>query len=350
MFSNLSIPGLKKADYGVPFITDIEQLYFRGKETQVACNRQFKSTKIEPINIEHFLTDARLRGEYLPEDNLLSQPKPSTLQPEGFHGNVAINQYGFDHSLQMQVDNDHLLTIAKADSFLKNDTVIDLKKTPDITRDLKNSLRNPVKIMRDVRAPSNATLKKTLPSTMLRNKSKMVFTPIENFKEVAPKITLNKNHLKEKLDFAVQNMDMSIMKKSGRRSMSKKSIRDRILRTVETIIFQSQDPKFSLDLEKHLRENLDIMTGVIAYAQKDPDFQKIMDRVTRDHTYLNVQAPIAPKYGNKGELDPGVASHCFLDDKFVTKDKIAPLVAHAVEPKPFEASIPFSNCNRNIGF
>lgn len=351
MLANLSIPGLKKADYGVPFITDTEQLYFRGKETQVSCNRQFKSTRIEPINIEHFLTDAKLRGEYTPEDNLLTQPKQSTLKPEGFQGNVAINQYGFDHSLQLQVDNDHFLPIPKLDSFVQQTTVIDLKKTPDITKDVTNSLRNAVHILRDTKPTGNSRQAKgVIPKAAFRDKNKMVLTPIEQYKESAPKITLNKKHLKEKLDFAIQNMDMSILKKEGRRSISKKTLRERIQRTIETIITQSQDPKLSLDLERHLKENLDILTGVIAYAQKDPEFKMIMDRVTKDHTSICYQMPIGPKCGNKGELDRGIESRCFMDDKFVTPDKVAPLVAIGVEPKPVEMIIPANNCNRNINF
>lgn len=380
MLANVAIAGLKKSDYGVPFITDTEQLFFNGTETQVHCDRVWATKVRQPIDIERYITDEQLKGNFLPD--MLSRPKSSTLQPEGFHGNVAINQYGIDHEMIMAVDNDHLLTIPKLDSFVTNNPAPQLNKTPDITTSIKNALRNPTKISQSTSVlPRAKQPKKTLACPPLREGRKMVMVPLEQYKDVVPKTKLDARHLKEKLDFAIENMDFSILKREGRTTISKKVLRDRIQRTVETLAFQSQDPKFKLDVEAHLRENLDILTGVVAYAQKDPQFKMVLDKVMKEHkaickmglegygykkgkatggsinknlrdkTSVSVAALISPQCGLKGDLDPGMSSKCFLDDRFVTRDQLEPLTAYAIEPQPMEMPMPSNNrCNNTISF
>ena len=376
--SNISIPALKKADWGQPIFTDTEQLYFRGKETQVACNRTFSSTRIEPINIEEFLTDARLSGDYLPEDNLYSQPKPSRLQCEPYKGNVAIDQYGFDHELMMQVDNDHLLPIAKLDSFVQTQTPPQLNISPDYCCNIKNILKTPNKVTTGTRINNAKQLQKKFAKSQLKHAVKQSFDIVPPYKVEAPTVQLDRKHLKEHLDFAIANMDFTFIRREGRKSISRKALRERIERTAETIAFQAKNPDYNLDMEKFLRDNIDIMTGVIAYSQKDPEFKKALDKVMRDHTDLFSTVAVGeyrpgkatgrslqghlkdkehaiavgkPIFGQHKEIDPGLSSTCFTDDRFVTLDKLEPLTAYAVEPQPVEMPIPSNNrCRKMTSF
>jgi len=174
-------------------------------------------------------------------------------------------------------------------------------------------------------------------------------------------------------------MDFSILRKDGTHSISRKALRDRIQRTVETIAFENGKTDYKLDLEKFLRDNVDILTGVVAYAEKDPSFKMNLDKVMKEHTevfataatgdykrgkfsgksmdknlkdknFVTVAAAIGTQEGLR-DFTPGVASTCFADDRFVTRDKLEPLTAYAVPPQPVEPPVPSNNrCRKMISF
>lgn len=345
---NVSIAGLKRDRYREPIFDSTDQLYFRGNETKAHCNTFRKVISRQPLDIQDLLTSAQLSGDYQNDDFLLSTPKPSVLQPESFKGNVAVNQYGIDHEAVMLVDNDHFLTMPRIDSFAQNDTVIDLKKTPKITTDIKNALRNTTKVMVDTKAiPTGKTATKNMPGAFRA-----------------------KNHL------VVQQVDMSIMERQAEKKISKKAFRERIARVIETISVKSKDPNMHKDIERLLRDNVDILNSVVAYAEKDPQFQLALDRLTREHQDIlrngmngygyktgkvsgksinkNLKearsVPVSAPMGNissKGGLDPGLSSTCFLDDRFISPDQLEPLGTVAAPPQPAAMVLPFGNkCRR----
>jgi hypothetical protein len=342
---NVSVPGLKRDRYREPIFDSTSQLYFRGNETRAHCKRVEATVLRQPIDIQDLLTNSQLSGDYGPDDFLRSIPKQSTLKPEGFQGNVAENQYGPNYDRIMQVDNDHLLSIPRIDSFATNKTSIDLKKTPSITTDITNSLRTPVKLTIDGKIiVGDKVLTKTVPKSSFRDGQKM----------------------------NIQNIDFSIMEKDLKTSMSKRAVRQRVERIVKTLSVGVKDPAMSKDISKLLRENNDILHSVVAYAKKDPKFQVVLDNLMKEHVDIfklgltgygykqgkvtgksvdknirekeavSVCAPIG-SISSKAGMEKGMSSTCFLDDRFVSPDQLEPLTSYVIPPKPVELSIPFGN-------
>jgi hypothetical protein len=341
---NVSVPGLRRDRYREPIFDTTDQLYFRGNETRAHCKREERTVLRQPIDIQELLTNAQLNGDYGAEDFLLTMPKQSTLKPEGFQGNVAENQYGPNYDRIMLVDNDHLLSIPKIDSFATNKTSIDLKKTPNITTDITNSLKNPVQLTVDGRIIAEKSVSKTVSQNQFREGKKMV----------------------------IQNIDFSLMEKQMTKPMSKRATRDRIARIVKTLSTASKDPTMTKDISRLLRENTDILNSVVAYAKKDPQFQVVLDNLMREHTDIfklgltgygykkgkvsgksidknlkekttvDVTAPMC-SLSSKGSMEKGMSSTCFLDDRFVSPDQLEPLTSYAIPPQPVEMMIPLGN-------
>ena len=341
---NVSVPGLRRDRYREPILESTDQLYFRGNETRAHCKREERTVLRQPIDIQELLTNAQLNGDYGPDDLLLSMPKQSTLKPEGFQGNVAENQYGPNYERIMLVDNDHLLSMPKIDSYATNKTSIDLKKTPNITTDITNSLKNPVQLTVDGRIIAEKSASKNLSQKQFKEGQKMV----------------------------IQNIDFSVMEKGLTKTIPKRSTRQRLERIVKTLSTASKDPAMRKDISRLLRENTDILNSVVAYAKKDPQFQVVLDNLMREHTDIfklgltgygykkgkvsgksidknlkdkntvTVAAPIC-SISSKGAMERGMSSTCFLDDRFVSPDQLEPLTSLPIPPQPVELSIPVGN-------
>jgi len=366
------ITGLKKSDYGQPIITETEQLLYRGKETMVNCNAVRKKNIVCPINIEAFLTDEQLKGNGYEQDFILAVPKQSTLQPEGFKGRVAIDQYGFPMDLTMKVDSGEILNTPKVESYAKTVTAPSFNKLPTINKDIRNILKNPTQVSVAL-APSvqsSTVCKKVLSERAHKSHTKRRVVTVEQYKTTTPTVSLSEKHMRERLDRAISQMDFSEFKKQGHIKLSKKLLRDRIFNSVQTIATYVKDPQLALDLDKHMKENTDIMTGVLAFIAKDPEIRlnfenylkehqdvfsnfssswgKVSDNRERDITFIlreknqvAITAPIIPK-GTK-TVDKGVATTCYLDDRFISWDQIEPVQEVAIEPQPAIPSLPF-NC------
>jgi len=342
---NVSVPGLRRDRYREPIFDSTDQLYFRGNETRAHCKREERTVLRQPIDIQELLRNAQLSGEYGPDDFLLSIPKQSTLKPEAFQGNVAENQYGPNYDRIMQVDNDHLLSIPKIDSFAVNETTLDLKKTPNIANDITKALRCPVKLTVDGKIiVGNKVMTKSLPQSSFREGRKM----------------------------AIQNIDFSILEKDLKKTMNKRSVRNRVERIIKTLETKSKDPTMTKDIEKLLRDNVDLLNNVVAHGKKDPQFQVVLDNLMKDHTEIfkvglagygykqgkvtgksvdknlkdKVDVQVCAPMGSvdsKAGFDRGMSSTCFLDDRFVTPDQLEPLSSLAVAPRPVEMHIPVGN-------
>jgi hypothetical protein len=342
---NVSVAGLKREKYREPIFESTEQFYFRGNETRAHCKREERTVLRQPIDIQELLRNEQFFENYGPDDFLLSIPKQSTLKPEAFQGNVAENEYGLNYDRIMQVDNDHLLSTPKIDSFAVNETAPDLKKTPNITNDITNSLRCPVKLTVDGKIMAgNRVITKSLPQSSFKEGRKM----------------------------AIQNIDFSILEKDLKKTMNKRSVRNRVERIVKTLEAKSKDPTMTLDIEKLLRDNTDILNSVIAHGKKDPQFQVVLDNLMKEHTDIfklgftgygfkqgkvtgksvdknlkdKVDVPVCAPMGtldSKAGMERGMSSTCFLDDRFVTPDRLEPLTSYAVPPRPVEMAIPIGN-------
>jgi hypothetical protein len=379
----MSIAGLKRSDWNQPIITSLDQLYFAGNETNISCGNT-RATKVsEPINIQDFLTDEQLNGNYGPDDYILARPKQKTLQPEGFQGRVAINEYGIRHDMVLSVDNGQFLSKPKFGCYAVTEVGPNLKKLPTIHRDLKDILKKPTKIVKSGgvgHRKKSESAKKILPDRITKMHRKRNIAITGKYKEVQPMTKLDAKHLKDRLDMAISQMDFSVFKRQGKKSLSRKHLRDRIQRSVETIAFYTKDPKRSIDLEHHLKENQDIMTGVLAYIEKEPkvkvrfekylkehkdiiatfvpDFHKTPNNKERDILHIlreyNQQVITAPMLpAKKGPaVEKGVSSTCYLDDRFLSYDQLDPVEQmKAIEPRPAEVHLPLNvKCANNISY
>jgi len=375
------IAGLKRSDWNEPIITSTDQLLYRGKETQIHCGNTAATKVHEPINIQEFLTDEQLKGNYGPDDFLRAHPKQKTLQPEGFKGRVAINEYGLRHDMALSVDNGQFSTKPKFGCYAKTNLAPNLKKVPTIHRDVRDVLKNPMPLSLDTgvghRKPIRA--RKVLPDRINKMHRMRSIAQTEKYQEVEPMTKLDARHLKERLDMAIAQMDFTTFKKQGKKTLSRRHLRNRIQRSVETIAYYTKDPKYTLDLEKHLKENLDIMTGVIAFIKKDPklkvEFERYLkehrdlfantvntwgqvahnrDRdllhILQEHNQIAITAPMLPK--KKGDaVTKGVASTCYVDDRFLTFDQLDPVQQQAIIPRPAAVRLPFNvKCADNITY
>lgn len=377
----MSIAGLKRSDWNEPIITSLDQLLYRGNETKIHCGNTAATKVHEPINIQEFLTDEHLNGNYGPDDYILAHPKQKTLKPESFKGRVAINEYGIRHDMVMSVDNNQLLTKPKFGCYAKTNPGPLLKKRPNIHKNVKDVLKNPTPLSLDTgvghRKPTRA--RKILPDRITKMHKKRSVAQTEKYKEVTPKTKLDSKHLKEKLDMAIAQMDFTTFKKEGKKTLSRKHLRNRIQRTVETIAHYTKDPKYKVDLEKHLKENLDIMTGVLAFIQKEPKLKVKLERylkehrdvfanvstnwgkvghnkdrdllhILQEHNQIAISAPMKPKK-NGDAVTKGVASTCYVDDRFVTFDELDPVEQLAIEPRPAEIRLPLNvQCRDNVSY
>lgn len=377
----MSIAGLKRSDWNEPIITKLDQLFYRGNETQIHCGNTSATKVHQPINIQEFLTDEHLNGNYGPDDYILAHPKQQTLQPEGFKGRVAINEYGIPHDMVMGTDNHQLLTKPKYTSYASTKLGPNIKKTPNIHRDVRDILKDakPLSLDSGVSYAKPKRVKKVLPDRIIKMHRRRAVAQAEKYKEVTPKTKLDAKHLKERLDMAIAQMDFSAFKREGKKTLSRKHLRDRIQRTVETIAHYTKDPKYNIDLEKHLKENMDIMTGVIAYVEKEPKLKMKLDRylkehkevfanitsswgktatnkdrdllhILKEHNQLAITAPMKPKK-NGDAVTKGVASTCYVDDRFVTFDQLDPVEQLAIEPQIAEVRLPMNvKCRNNISY
>jgi len=377
----MSVAGLKRSDWNEPIITSLDQLLYRGNETKIHCGNTAQTKVHEPINIQEFLTDEHLRGNYGPDNYILAHPKQKTLKPESFKGNVAINEYGLRHDMVMSVDTGQLLTKPKYGSYAKTHLAPKFNKQPTIHRDVREVLKNPTPLSLDSgvahRKPTRS--RKILPGRITKMHKLRSVAQTEKYKKVTPKTKMDAKHLKEKLDMAIAQMDFTAFKKCGKKTLSRKHLRNRIQRSVETIAHYTKDPKHTVDLEKHLKENTDIMTGVLAYIEKEPKLKIKLDKYLKEHreifgnttsawgkTALNrdkdllhilqehnqiaITAPMKPK--KKGDaVTKGVATTCYVDDRFVTFDQLDPVEQLAYEPKPAEIRLPMNvKCRDNITY
>ena len=377
----MSIAGLKRSDHGQPIITSLDQLLYRGNETKIHC-RNTSATKVhQPINIQEFLTDEHLNGNYGPDDYILARPKQTTLQPEGFKGNVAVNEYGLRHEMVVEVDPGQFLSKPKFGAYAKTNPGALLKKTPGIHKDVKNILKEPTPLSLDsgVSHAKKARVRKVLPDRINKMHKQRSIASNSQYKEVTPITKMDARHLKEKLDMAIGQMDFSSFKREGKKTLSRRHLRDRIQRSVETIAHYTKDPKYKIDLERHLKKNVDIMTGVIAFIEKEPELKHDLDRylkdhkeifgsasvawggtahnkerdlmhILREHNQMSITAPMKPaKKGAAVEKD--VPTTCYVDDRFVTFDQLDPVEQLAFEPRPVEIRMPMNvRCADNISY
>lgn len=366
------IQGLKTAYDRQPIITDTEQLYFRGKETMVSCDA-YRRTKVEhPIPIEEFLNEEALKGNGFEQDFILATPKQSTLQPEGFKGRVAIDQYGFPMDLTIQVDNS-ILTIPKIDSYAASVVAPDFQVLPSINLDVKNALKNSVEITNSLRpaVKSQKRVVKVLPDRLSKISDGRAIDVQQQYKTKTPNVSVSQKHMKERLDMAIARMDFSEMKKQGHTTINKKVLRDRIQLSVETITNYVKDPKFKIDLERHMRENVDIMSGVLAYIQRDPEIRLSFENYLKDHqeifanftsnwgqtadnkdkdllyilrekNQIAITASIVP---NNKTVEKEPPKTCYLDDRFVSWDQLEPMATQVNIPQPAIPRLP-PNCRR----
>lgn len=377
MTCDVSIPGLKKASYGEPIFDNIEQLYTPGNETKAHCDTFWQTVVAKPIDVQELLVNEQLNGNFGPDDLLLKRPKFSVLQPEPFHGNVAVNQYGLDHSWVMQVDNDHLLYSPKITSFAQNEVAPQLNKTPNITNDITNLLKTPMKL--NVQGKIIGTEKTvTVPMFKSNFRSKLKFTmdatPLNPDNVIAAK-PVPSMVLTEKRTRNVNVVDVSLLKKAAKKNVSTRAFQDRVARVIEALAVKSKDPAMSKDVEKILRDNLDIINQVVAFGVKDPKYQLVIERLTRDHMplmQLGMEATnfkLGKSFGqsltnllktknditfsppinvpSKGDFVKGVTPTCFLDDRFVSRDQLDLGGTYARPPSPSIITMPVgSRCNK----
>ena len=377
----MSIAGLKRSDWNEPIITSLDQLLYRGNETKIHCGNTSATKVHEPINIQEFLTDEHLRGNYGPDDYILAHPKQRVLQTESFKGRVSINEYGVPHDMVMGVDNHQLLTKPKYNSYAKTKLGPNFKKQPKIHRDVRDVLKTatPLSLDSGVSHKTTKRARKILPDRITKMHTKRSIAQSEKYKEVTPKTKLDARHLKERLDMAIAQMDFTTFKREGKKTLSRKHLRERIQRSVDTIAHYTKDPKYKVDLEKHLKDNKDIMTGVLAYIEKEPKLKVKLDKYLKEHRevfanissswgkvatnrerdllhilrekdQISITAPMKPT--KKGDaVTKGVASTCYVDDRFVTFDQLDPVEQLAVEPKPAEIRLPMNvKCRDNIDY
>jgi len=377
----MSIAGLKRSDWNEPIITSTDQLLYRGNETKIHCGNTSATKVHEPINIQEFLTDEHLNGNYGPDDYILAHPKQKTLKPESFKGRVAIDEYGLPHDMIMSVDNHQLLTKPKFGCYAETNPGPLLKKLPTIHKDVQNVLKNPTPLSLDsgVSYKKPDRVRKVLPDKIIKMHRLRSVAQAEKYKEVIPKTKMDAKHLKERLDMAISQMDFSTFKREGKTKLSKKHLRNRIQRSIETIAHYTKDPKFKMDLERHLKENIDIMTGVVAFIEKDPELKLKLDKylkehhevftnitptwgkkatnkdrdllhILREHNQIAITAPMKPD--KKGDaVTKDVATTCFVDDRFITFDQLDPVEQLAVEPQPAEIRLPLNiTCRDNISY
>lgn len=370
---DVMVRGLKKDYYAEPIFTDNEQFFFNGTNTKAHCDTFWQTVVAKPIDVQELLVNEQLIGNFGPDDLLLKRPKMQALKTEAFHGNVAVNQYGVDHSWIMQVDNDHLLSSPKIDSFAVNQTAPDLKKTPNITSDLTNLLKNPLKV--NVQGKVIGTDKTvTIPMFKSNFRSKLKFTadstPLPENKTATTSIS--QTMFRNKQSRTVDGVDVSLLKKAAKKNISKRAFQDRVARLIETLAVKSKDPHMSKDVEKLLRDNLDIINQVVAFGQKDPKYQLVIERLTRDHldimrigmestgfkkgkafgqslssllkekNDITFSVPFA-SMSEKGDFVKGVTPTCFLDDRFVSRDQLGERSTYAAPPGPSIATLPISN-------
>lgn len=375
MTCNTSIAGLKKASYNQPIFDSTEQLYFRGNETKAHCDVVRQTVVHKPIYTQQFLTNEQLNGNFTPDDFLLSIPKPAVLKPESFHGNVAVNQYGLDHSWIMKVDNDHLLPFDKIDSFAINKTAPQLNLTPTINSGFKNALRNVTRLTVDgkpIGTDKNAT--KNVSKAQFKDNPKFALAATPLPVDTRATVTTASGKFKDRLNLAITQVDTQVLQKAARTNIEKRKMRNRIEHVIKTLAVKSKDPQMTKDVDKLLRENLDIIRYIYAYADKDPEFQLVIERLTKDHLDIlrtgmegfgykkvnvsgkdlakNIReareitrnAPIA-KIDTKGDFVKGVTPTCFLDDRFISGDQLEPLTTYAIEPSVAVPQLP-GTCRR----
>jgi hypothetical protein len=209
---------------------------------------------------------------------------------------------------------------------------------------LKSNFRSKLKFTVDTTPnPDNVTVTKSIPSTVLT----------------------------EKRARAVDVVDVSLLKKAAKKNVAKRAFQDRVARLIETLAIKSKDPTMSKDVDKLLRDNLDIINQVVAFGAKDPKYQLVIERLTRDHMplmQLGMEATnfkLGKSFGqsltnllktknditfnpplnipSKGDFVKGVTPTCFLDDRFVSRDQLDLPQTYAAPPGPSISTLPVGN-------
>ena len=226
------------------------------------------------------------------------------------------------------------------------DQVVKDNKTPNQTLN-KRYLKDRLQTTAETIATMTKQGKVDTKQSHFKNHQRVFNASNPRFKgDKRPHIKMSKKVYKQKMKLAVDQVVKD--NKTPNQTMNKRYLKDRLQTTVETIATMIKQPKAYVHLDRYLKENRDIMKGVVVLMKETrPNLalnvakylkNKTIFSKTFDQTLGKQQAKIVKKHKEKKcnnllqtsylssdftvEPDSDPVTPCLLDDRYLSRDQL----------------------------